>query len=262
MKKTIAAVLSGMMLSMAMVSSVFAGSWETDGQRYWYQTSQNSYYHSGVYTIDGALYGFDDAGYMLTGWQNPNNTDWYYFMPSGEAKTGWLESDGNLYYFNDNGVMKTNEFFTLTNSENQTYCYQAMADGHIRRNDSIDSDNKGNSWRFLSDGVIMYKSAISKAAGTDDGWRYYKGYTDEQANQVRDDKADKVRNETRRDDRAQKIMNEQKKDYAQIVKTTKKSQRSTKVSNWERYTREKLYECGYSVDEVNKYIVSVKTSVK
>lgn len=285
MRKTIKALLAAAVLTVISATSVFAGSWQQKDGRYWYQISQNGFYQSGVYGIDGAFYGFDGQGYMLTGWQQPGGSYWYYFTPSGAAQIGWfqdqgkyyyfdaanngamrcnswLEDNGKLYYFGADGAMKVNEFFTVSNSEGKTYCYKAMEDGHIRRNEHIDADSNGNAWRFLNDGVVMYRSAASKAAGYDDDWRYYLGQTDEQAKQKAEDEQQALvrKNETIQNhrDKADEIMDRQYTKYRSI-KTSSSSRRAQNIASWEKRTRESLAKY-LDESDINRYISSVKNN--
>ncbi len=80
----------------------------------WYYFSVDSElpyaYTNGIFTINGANYGFDKKGAMITGLYNSQTInyqghtldvgDWFYFNPkNGKAARGWTKVDGNWYYF-------------------------------------------------------------------------------------------------------------------------------------------------------------------
>ena len=51
----------------------------------------------GLYEYEGALYYFDESGFMVTGWvELPDG--WYYFGADGKMVTGWLQI-GNVWYY-------------------------------------------------------------------------------------------------------------------------------------------------------------------
>lgn len=59
--------------------------------------------------INGAIYYFDDSGYMVTGWLAVGSS-WYYFHPSGARASGWLKEAGSWYYLNTStAVMQTGQ---------------------------------------------------------------------------------------------------------------------------------------------------------
>lgn len=85
------------------------GSWQKDKNGWWYGASNEDYASGGVYTIGGKQYGFDDNGYMLTGWSDTTG-EWRYFEPeNGQmVKSTWRkDKDGKEYYLKSDGTMAT-----------------------------------------------------------------------------------------------------------------------------------------------------------
>lgn len=97
-----------------------AGVWKKDSKGWWYQSQDSdrfmnkttgtyvNYPSNDVCYIDGAYYGFDAAGYMVTGWHDFGWTKngehiaaWYYFLGDGKAADGWKLIGGTWYYFED-----------------------------------------------------------------------------------------------------------------------------------------------------------------
>lgn len=86
------------------------GSWQKgQGGKWWYGNSNDDYVSGDIYTINGKQYGFDDDGYMVTGWRDDFG-DWRYFEPAnGEmVKSQWRKSKNNEWYYLDkDGIMAT-----------------------------------------------------------------------------------------------------------------------------------------------------------
>lgn len=88
------------------------GKWQQGkGGRWWYGEDYNEngdydYASGGIYTIKGKQYGFDDEGYMITGW-NDDSGEWRYFEPeNGEmVRDSWRESNGKWYYLGSDGAI-------------------------------------------------------------------------------------------------------------------------------------------------------------
>lgn len=78
----------------------------------WQEFSGEKYYlangvkKTGLQTINGKKYFFNEAGVMQTGWQESGGKK-YYFDSNGVAKTGWLNYQGKRYYFDQTGAAKT-----------------------------------------------------------------------------------------------------------------------------------------------------------
>ena len=86
------------------------GSWQKGkGGKWWYGNSNDDYVSGDIYTINGKQYGFDDDGYMVTGWRDDFG-DWRYFEPAnGEMVISQWRKDknGDWYYLDKDGVMAT-----------------------------------------------------------------------------------------------------------------------------------------------------------
>lgn len=86
------------------------GSWQKGkGGKWWYGNSNDDYVSGDIYTINGKQYGFDDDGYMVTGWRDDFG-DWRYFEPeNGEMVISQWRKDknGDWYYLDKDGIMAT-----------------------------------------------------------------------------------------------------------------------------------------------------------
>ena len=123
---------------------------------------------SGDYLIEGYVYRFDDAGYMMRGFQNISGV-LYYYSDSGQLLYGWFQDNGHWYYANENGVIQTGfadidgkTFYldpVLTGrmvtgwKQIQGKTYYFMPDGSMLRDKLID-ENKTVSI-FDSDGALV-----------------------------------------------------------------------------------------------------------
>ena len=100
------------------------GTWRKaqDGQRWWYGSSDDDYASDGVYTIGGKQYGFDDNGYMLSGWSDSTG-DWRYFEPeNGQmVKSTWRDYKGKQYYLTSDGTMATDMAIKDKSGSNKYY---------------------------------------------------------------------------------------------------------------------------------------------
>lgn len=86
---------------------------------YWYYLNNGfmcGQYNTGTTLwIDGKLYGFDEAGHMITGWwygvtehapiESLRKWGWYYFNSDGSGANGWVWD--NAWYYIENGIMVT-----------------------------------------------------------------------------------------------------------------------------------------------------------
>ncbi|XCP85678.1 hypothetical protein ABXS75_02440 [Roseburia hominis] len=121
MKKKLLLILMSAMLSIPMISQAAPeteqpaenvsvqkaadqGKWVKSGSRWWFRFEDGSYPADGIMEINGARYGFDKEGYMVTGWYLAANEDgsrsWYYYDSNGAGHTGWLKYRGQWYYIN------------------------------------------------------------------------------------------------------------------------------------------------------------------
>lgn len=81
-----------------------AGTWKSDGGRWWYENGDGSYPSNGWTQIGDTWYAFDAAGYMQTGWYQSGDA-WYYLSADGSMITGWTNQGGTWYYMEDSGAM-------------------------------------------------------------------------------------------------------------------------------------------------------------
>lgn len=106
-KKTLlAGGILAVLMMMFMAMAAFAGSWENDGNGWWYQRDDGSYPKNVMTVIDDEWYCFDKYGYMKSNeWVLVQN-EWYYFTGSGAmAKNQWI---AGTYYVGGDGIMLTN----------------------------------------------------------------------------------------------------------------------------------------------------------
>lgn len=78
--------------------------WFNDGQYQYYLSTVDGHMVTGLYTVDGQIYYFDENGHMITGVVTINGYN-YYFDASGAMQTGIVEIDGLPYYFDEEGRM-------------------------------------------------------------------------------------------------------------------------------------------------------------
>lgn len=110
MVRGITGILAAFVLIAALSFTAFAGSWENDGNGWWYLNDDGTY-PADSWLFDGFnWYHFDDSGYMQTGWVWDGNS-WYYMMPSGNMYTGWLLLGPAWYYLEPSGAMATGTVF-------------------------------------------------------------------------------------------------------------------------------------------------------
>lgn len=73
-----------------------------DGVRYY----QGGKPVTGLFTLDGQTFYFDNSGLMQTGWQKVDGKR-RYFNEKGEMQTGWVKLSGVRYYFSEDRVPLT-----------------------------------------------------------------------------------------------------------------------------------------------------------
>ena len=93
----------------------------------WYYGDENGNALTGIHSINGIPYCFNEQGELATGWTKVNNkwyysdssgiaahngwqeigNVWYYFYADGEMATGWLNDGGTYYYMKNDGSMQT-----------------------------------------------------------------------------------------------------------------------------------------------------------
>lgn len=114
--------ISGVPYAAAMEKSDDNGWKETDGSRYyvdssgamaagwekisgtWYYFNSDGVMQTGWIKDNGKWYYLDPTGAMATGWRKSGNV-WYHMDASGAMQTGWQRICGNWYYFGDSGDM-------------------------------------------------------------------------------------------------------------------------------------------------------------
>ena len=81
----------------------------------------------GLYEYEGALYYFDESGFMVTGWVELSD-GWYYFGADGKMVTGWLQI-GNVWYYLEpkTGRMADNGLHTVGRTTYYFYDWGGMA---------------------------------------------------------------------------------------------------------------------------------------
>ncbi len=149
--------------------------WFKEGQ-VWYYLQGDGTMVTGIKSIDGKIYSFNDSGIMESGWKKINN-NWYYFNPSGEMAAGWINDGNSCYYLYDNGAMasgwiKVDGSWYLLNSSGamqtgwvtsngDTY-YLEESTGKLLTNTTIDGYKIGN------DGKRRNKDASSNSQSSSD----------------------------------------------------------------------------------------------
>lgn len=123
-----AATLNTEIFSVATYQQL-SGTWQQSGSRYWFKYTDDTYATNAIVPIDGINYGFDNDGWMITGWGQFDGV-WYYFNADGAMQYGWQKIGGKWYYLDpDNGNMwghGRNEEFSV-DGEHYYFC----ADGSL-----------------------------------------------------------------------------------------------------------------------------------
>ena len=261
-------------LHRASASTAFAG-WhqEADG-RYWYSYDDGSYPTNSVKTIDGYDYCFDANGYMLTGWQYVNfkwyyfdpvsgtkvygwqfiNGNWYYLDPQdfGAMYTYWLNLDGNRYYLDENGVMQTGRFFLSDPTTGSSFAYQADQNGVLYRNRKIDSSDGSVTFRYDSEGIMMYSTPVTRKVAKltgEDEWQY-----------VLNEEGQRKQNEENEQiilDGVNELKNEFYEEYRDDVRGKSGSSRQNIQARWEEKVTRKMKDL-VDANELAQYISQVE----
>jgi hypothetical protein len=71
-KRIVVLLLAAVMAISAAVPAFAAGSWQKDGQGWWYLLDDGNYYKRGWQWIDGKCYYFDHMGYCLLNTVTPD----------------------------------------------------------------------------------------------------------------------------------------------------------------------------------------------
>lgn len=130
--------------------------WVKSGSRWWYRYEDGSYPTNSFLKIEGQYYGFDENGWMITGWHHFTgkqsngdlHSEWYYFNPNGVMKTGWFKS-GNSWYYLD---LKTGAMY-----------------------DDCTAEINGNTYLFTKSGAL-YTGWYKKYTPSGAEWYYFSDY--------------------------------------------------------------------------------------
>ncbi len=160
---------------------------------YYLDYDNNGEMVTGLWEIDGKVYGFKDTGAMAVGWAKiedgsiPADADWYYFDASGAGHsgwvktgknwyytengamlTGWAEIGGKGYYFQPSGIMATG-WVRTTNSEGTVFWYYFDASGAGHEGWLKDGEN----WYYFRNGVMVFNSVERIGSGDGSYTNYY-----------------------------------------------------------------------------------------
>ena len=88
--------------------------WVQNGDGWYFRTADGQLIKGCRAVIDGAEYGFDDAGKMRKGWQKYGE-DWYYFRSDGSmVKNDWRQDGDKWFYLGSGGAMVRNAWIDQT----------------------------------------------------------------------------------------------------------------------------------------------------
>ena len=144
-------------LSVEAATVADKGEWKKDDTGYWYQVG-DTFLKSGVFTVEGGTYSFDDNGYLVTGWVKDTNEwggeIWRYTDENGFNALGWKEIDGEFYYFDENGVMESSEWV----KDGADYYYMGSTGAMVT--DTVqwawdEGSEKGKYYAFGEDGKML-----------------------------------------------------------------------------------------------------------
>lgn len=163
-------LLTGLLFGLSMTASAEdskEGYWVQNGDRWWFQCTDDWYPSNGLYEIDGVGYAFDQWGYMMTGWwKDPSNGLYYYFdLNSGAMQKGWVW-DGAWYYLDpEYGYMYSDGFYTIDGND-----YWFKPDGSMVSGwyfyDFVTDDGWPGQWYYFNQNGTVYP----------DGWLWDNGY--------------------------------------------------------------------------------------
>ena len=80
-----------------------SGKWVLNRTGWWFAYKDGTWPMGEIVEINGTRYGFNEAGYMVTGWYL-DGSGWYYFNADGSMYSGWLLSSNTWYYLDDADV--------------------------------------------------------------------------------------------------------------------------------------------------------------
>ena len=150
----------------AQSEQVLTGVQTIDGKTYYFDNEGKM--QTGFITIDNKLYFFSRVnGALKTGWQTADEGIWYQ-NANGEVVTGWQTINNNKYYFNENGI-EVRGFITIDNK----FYFFSRVNGALKKG-----------WQTADEG-IWYQNANGEVVT---GWQTIdknKYYFDENGIEVR-----------------------------------------------------------------------------
>ena len=72
-RKIAVTLIAATAILCTLTAPAYAGSWQQDGNGWWYANDDGTYPVSSWAFLDGAWYHFNNEGYMDTGWLYDNN---------------------------------------------------------------------------------------------------------------------------------------------------------------------------------------------
>lgn len=124
-------VVNDMSKYMDVANEYFTGTWEYDSNagKWWFKGDDNTYPYNDIFEVDGVSYGFDESGWMVTGWHYYSLYDaWFYFNDNGVMAKGWVNDGGTWYYTDpENGFMYYDGIYTIDGSDYFLQASGAMA---------------------------------------------------------------------------------------------------------------------------------------
>ena len=125
--------------------------WWTDATGTYYLDATDAHRVTGIATIDGAVYYFNEIGQMQVGAQKINGVT-YYFGADGKMQTGFIQVGNAMYYFGADGAMVTGAF------QGPDGIYYANADGAIVVNQVVKVGN--GQYVFGPDGKMLVNQVV------------------------------------------------------------------------------------------------------
>lgn len=149
-------VVNDMSKYLDVETDVFYGNWVAQDGKWWFKGEDGFYPANDIYEIDGVSYGFDESGWMVTGWRYyAKYESWFYFYGDGSLAKGWVY-DGSAWYYTSpkSGIMYYDGIYTISGQNYYLYPSGVMAaNGWARINYS---DSTYFSWCYAAaDGALQ-----------------------------------------------------------------------------------------------------------
>lgn len=149
----------------------FSGQWVYDSNagKWWFKGNDNTYPVNDIFEANGVAYGFDEAGWMVTGWHYYSQYgSWFYFYGDGSMAKGWVNDGGTWYYTDpEDGFMYYDGIYEIGGSDYFFYPSGAMAaNGWAGRN-----EENYSWWVYATGSGALYKGWL-----WDNGWYYLGEY--------------------------------------------------------------------------------------